>query len=196
MIVVSGGAYFTAFSMRCSRIWRSRGASASAWWRDAGLDVEVVLADDRPIESTTSCDRGLDVGRLDGGRDVRARSGPTEDRVDEAVQALDLVHRRVVPRVALGAPLRVARLATLERRVVGEELGVGPDDGERRPQLVGDERDQLAAGLVDPASSARRASASVCWRPFSTMPASRSAIARSWATSAGAERRGAARSGR
>ena len=37
----------------------------------------------------------------------------------------------------------------LERRLVGEELRVGADDRERRPQLVGDERDQLAAGLVD-----------------------------------------------
>ena len=55
-----------------------------------------------------------------------------------------------MPRLALGAPVRVARLAALlERRVVGEELRVGPDDGQRRPQLVGDERDQLAAGLVD-----------------------------------------------
>ena len=41
-------------------------------------------------------------------------------------------------------------------------------------------------------SASTRASASVCWRPFSTIPASRSAIAPSWATSCVAERRAAA----
>ena len=148
-IVVSGGAYFTAFSIRCSRIWRSRGASARAWWREPGPDLEVVLADDRPDRVDDLVDRRLDVGRGDrrglGGDDPDGR----QDRVDEPVEPLDLVHRRVVPRLALGAPVRVARLAALERRIVAEQLRVGPDDRERRPQLVGDERDQLGAGLVD-----------------------------------------------
>ena len=47
------------------------------------------------------------------------------------------------------APREVARLAPAQRRLVGEQVGVGADDRERRPQLVGHERDQLAAGLVD-----------------------------------------------
>ena len=37
----------------------------------------------------------------------------------------------------------------LERRLLGQQVGVGADDGERRAQLVGDEGDQLAARLVD-----------------------------------------------
>ena len=36
-----------------------------------------------------------------------------------------------------------------QRRLLGEQVGVGADDRERRPQLVGDEGDQLAARLVD-----------------------------------------------
>ena len=43
----------------------------------------------------------------------------------------------------------VARFAAAQRRLVGEQVGVGPDDRQRGPQLVGDQRDQLAAGLVD-----------------------------------------------
>ena len=36
-----------------------------------------------------------------------------------------------------------------QRRLVGEQIGVGADDRERRAQLVGDQRDELAARLVD-----------------------------------------------
>ena len=72
-----------------------------------------------------------------------------EDRVDEAIEPLDLLERRAVPGGARLAAGHVARFATAQRRLVGEQVGVGPDDRQRRPQLVGDERDQLAAGLVD-----------------------------------------------
>ena len=72
-----------------------------------------------------------------------------EDRVDQAVEPLDLLERRPVPRRAGLAARDVARFAAAQRRLVGEQVGVGADDRERRPQLVGDERDQLAAGLVD-----------------------------------------------
>ena len=34
-------------------------------------------------------------------------------------------------------------------RLLGEEVRVGTDHGERRPELVGDEGDQLVAGLVE-----------------------------------------------
>ena len=47
------------------------------------------------------------------------------------------------------APLLVARLAALERGLLGEQLRVGAHDRERRPELVGDHRDELGARLVD-----------------------------------------------
>ena len=40
-------------------------------------------------------------------------------------------------------------VAAGQRRLLGQQVGVGADDRERRPQLVGDERDELAAGLID-----------------------------------------------
>ena len=87
-------------------------------------------------------------GVTDGGI-LRHDPDRGEDRVDEAVEPLDLLERRAVPRRARLAPGDVARLAAAERRLVGQQVGVRADDRERRPQLVGDERDQLAAGLVD-----------------------------------------------
>ena len=47
------------------------------------------------------------------------------------------------------APARGRATRGRERRLLGQQVGVGADDRERRPQLVGDEGDQLAAGLVD-----------------------------------------------
>ena len=72
-----------------------------------------------------------------------------EDRVDQPVEPLDLLERRPVPGGPRLAPRQVARFAAAQRRLLGEQVGVGADDRERRPQLVGDERDQLAARLVD-----------------------------------------------
>ena len=54
-----------------------------------------------------------------------------------------------MPRRSRLAAGHVARFAAAQRRLVGEQVGVGADDRERRAQLVGDERDQLAARLVD-----------------------------------------------
>ena len=42
------------------------------------------------------------------------------------------------------APLDVARLAAGQRRLLGQQVGVGADDGQRRAQLVGDQGDELA----------------------------------------------------
>ena len=72
-----------------------------------------------------------------------------EDGVDETIEALDLLERGAVPRGARLAALDVARFAAAQRRLVGQQVGVGADDRQRRPQLVGDEGDQLAARLVD-----------------------------------------------
>ena len=47
------------------------------------------------------------------------------------------------------APLDVARFAADEIGLIGQEVGVGADHREGRAQLMGDERDQLAACLVD-----------------------------------------------
>ena len=54
-----------------------------------------------------------------------------------------------MPRGPRLAPVDVARLAPDERRLLGQQVGVGADDGERRAQLVGHEGDELAARLVD-----------------------------------------------
>ena len=125
-----------------------------------------------------------------------AAGGSGTTRTDARIESTSRSSRSICSSVAScqaarwRAANRVARLAALERRIVGEEVRVGADDGQRRPELVGDERDQLAPGLVDRAERSTRASASACWRPFSTIPASRSAIAPSCATSPGVKSRG------
>ena len=45
--------------------------------------------------------------------------------------------------------LDVARLAAGQGRLLGQQVGVGADDGQRGAQLVGDQGDELGAGLVD-----------------------------------------------
>ena len=150
VIVVSGGAYLTAFSTRCSRIWRSRGGSARACSRTRRPRRR---PGGRPrsgrSEADDLVDDGLDVDRRDAGGPLGHDADRGEDRVDEAVEPLDLLERGAVPRGARLAARDVARLAADERRLLGEQVGVGADDGQRRPQLVRDERDQLAARLVD-----------------------------------------------
>ena len=54
-----------------------------------------------------------------------------------------------MPRGTRLAARHVARFATAQGRLVGQQIGIGADDGQRRPQFVGDQRDQLAARLVD-----------------------------------------------
>ena len=85
----------------------------------------------------------MELGRL-----VRYDAHGLQDRVHEAVQPLDLVHRALVPRGAGRAALRVPRRAAVEVRLLREQVRVGADDGERRPELVGHEGDQLVARLV------------------------------------------------
>ena len=109
------------------------------------------MAEERRSSAGDLGDDLADVGRLDdrGGRPGTIR---TDARIESTSRSSRSICSSVgaMPARALGAPGRVARLAALERRVVGEQLRVGADDRERRPELVGDERDELAAGLVDP----------------------------------------------
>ena len=80
---------------------------------------------------------------------VRDHPDRCEDGVDEAVEPLDLLERARVPPRAAGAPLRVARRAVRERRLVREQVRVGAHDRERRAQLVGHERDELRPGPIE-----------------------------------------------
>src|SRR3990172_455805 len=121
---VPGGAYFVAFSMRCSRIWRRRGASATAWRRT-------------PPPKTTSWRPRIG----DSSRTTSWTSSSTSGGADPAGPA--------APPPPPVAPFLVARRATLEGRLLGQEVGVRPDDRERGSELVGDEGDDLGPGLVD-----------------------------------------------
>ena len=149
VIVVSGGAYLTAFSTRCSRIWRRRAGSVRANSRMPSRSSSRWRASSGASSVAASLDDLADVRRLE----VRGRLGADphggENRVDQPVQPLDLLHRRAVPAGPALAPLLVPRLAAVERRVLRQEVRVGADDRERRPQLVGHQRDQLGAGVVD-----------------------------------------------
>ena len=111
-MVVSGGAYLTAFSTRCSTIWRSRGGSARACSRGAPLDRDLVAAEQRPERAQDLARRGASTSTgLTARRVLGHDPDRGEDGVDEAVEALDLLERRAVPRGARLAPLDVARLA-------------------------------------------------------------------------------------
>ena len=113
-------------------------------------DLDAVVGEQRPERSrSTSSTRGLDVDRDDRRGVLGDDPDRGEDRVHEPVEPLDLLERRAVPGRARLAAHDVARLAADERRLLGEQVGVGADDRERRAQLVGHERDELAARLVD-----------------------------------------------
>src|SRR6266536_3188655 len=102
-IAVSGGAYLTAFSTRCSTICRRRGGSARPWSRTLGRISTRWRSRIGRSEATTS-----------------STSTP-----------------------------RSTGVTTAQWRLVGQQVGVGPDDRQRRPQLMGDQGDELAARLVD-----------------------------------------------
>ena len=112
-------------------------------------DLDAVRLEERPERGDDFVDERPEVDRADRRRALGHDPDRRQDGVDEAVEALDLLERRPVPRGAGLAPRDVARFAAAQRRLVGQQVGVGADDRERRPQLVGDERDQLAARLVD-----------------------------------------------
>jgi len=108
-----------------------------------------------PTEAVVAQEGPQDLDRLgDGDADVERRSREgrqpfpldrDEDRVHQPVEPGDLVDRCVAPVVRARPGGRVADAPG----GVGEEVDVGADDGERRPQLVGHEREQLGTGLVE-----------------------------------------------
>ena len=69
-----------------------------------------------------------------------------EDRVHEAVQARHLVRGAGPP--VLDDASAAGAVGVVGGRGVGEQVHVGAHDRERRPQLVGDDREQLGAGRV------------------------------------------------
>ena len=106
-----------------------------------------------PGEQRRQLRRGLldhlaDVRRLELRGRLGADAHGSENRVDQPVQALHLLHRRAVPAGPALAPIRSRDL----RPSSGGSSAGGPcrrDDRERRPQLMGHERDQLGPGVVD-----------------------------------------------
>ena len=131
--------------------WRSRAASAMTWRCTSARTSSAMVAEER---AELLDDLGHDDGRVDGqvhGRRILAplRSDRGDDRVDQPIDALDLGDDRVVPLRPCRASHRVARAAAVERRLLGEQVGVGAHDGEWRAQLVRHEGDQLHPALVE-----------------------------------------------
>ena len=105
----SGGAYLTAFSTRCSTIWRRRGGSARPCSRTLGAISIAVAFEDRTERGDDLVDQAAEVDRHDRRRTLRNDPDGGENRVDQPVQPLDLLERRVMPAGARPAALHVAR---------------------------------------------------------------------------------------
>ena len=112
--------------------------TSTGWFASSGRTRAEDLLDDR-----------LDIDRRDTRGSLRHDPDRGEDRVDEAIEALDLFEGRAMPRGPRLAPLQIARLAPDQGWFLGQEVGVRADHGERRAQLVGHEGDQFASGFVD-----------------------------------------------
>ena len=116
---------------------------------DPTFDLHLVPAQERRQSAEHLADELGDIHRLDGGRLVRDNADRREDRIDKAVEALDLADRAVVPVGSLSAACRIPGIATIELGLLGQEVGVGANDGQRRPQFVRDDGDELGSCLVD-----------------------------------------------
>ncbi len=108
-----------------------------------------MVAQERAEPADDLVEEGRDIDRHDVRRPLVERSYRGQDRVHQPVQPLDLVDRPVVPLVPGPAADHVATLPPDEGRLLGEQVGVRPDDGQRCAQLVGHERDQLGSSLVE-----------------------------------------------
>ena len=184
VIVVSGGAYLTAFSTRCSRIWRSRGGSARPWSRALGRDLDRVAVEDRP-------ERRRRPRRRRSARSIGVTAaGPSgTTRTDARIESTSRSSRSICSSVARCQAARVSRRSrsrdsrptsggsSASRSAYARTTASGV-----RSSWVTRAISSLRASSIA-LSASTRASASDCWRPFSTMPASRSATAPSCATS-------------
>ena len=116
---------------------------------DPAFDDHPMVAQERAEPADDLVEEGRDIDRHDVRRALVERSYQGQDRVHQPVQPLDLVDRPVVPLVPGPAADHVATLPPDEGRLLGEQVGVRPDDGQRCAQLVGHERDQLGSSLVE-----------------------------------------------
>ena len=123
VMVVSGGAYLTAFSTRCSTIWRSRGGSARAWSRTLGRTSSRWLAEDRAgATSSDLVDERLDVDRRDRRPGPPARPGPrpgSSRRGGRAARSARASRRATPPRVSRRSMSRDSRPRAAARRRAG-----------------------------------------------------------------------------
>ena len=94
-----------------------------------------------PSDSTIVSTTVGDVDRPEGRRLLAQDAQAGQDRVDHRVEPVDLAEGLRLQRAVPSTPPAAGRRA--------DELEARPDDRERRPQLVGDDRDEAGARLVD-----------------------------------------------
>ena len=94
---------------------------------------------------TVTRDRADDVERVAAQAREALPADGGEDRVDQPVEPRDLVRGPGAP----GLDEVGGRLRGVARGGVGEEVDVGAHHRQRRPELVGDHREQLRAGRVE-----------------------------------------------
>ena len=102
------------------------------------------------MSSTTSSSRSAPTS-IGTHLDRAFGAGPNrgQDRVDQAVQTVDLAEGALVPLLAQCPTLRIAARPAVQWWVVGEQVGVGAHDRQGRAQLVGHHRNQLGSSLVE-----------------------------------------------
>ena len=122
-----------------------------------------MAAEDRPERGQDPVDDRREIDRLEAGRLLA--QDPQAGRIESTVGSSRSTWRSASssqwPRLA------EAGLADLRT----EQLEVGANDRERRPERVGDDRDQVGAGLVDGAEAVDLGLGLRWRRPFSTRPA-------------------------
>ncbi len=142
--VPPSGEYLTALSRRFASTCRSLSGSAAIAGRPAGATTD----ESQAFRNTRLCDLG-DLGH-DRGRvapldldlhPTRLEAACPEDVVDDPREPVRLARDHIEETVALLRLHRDLAVAKRHRRAV--------DRGERRPQLVGDGRDEVRLQLLD-----------------------------------------------
>ena len=143
-IVAPGGAYLAPFSSSKLEDLGEPGRVADGVLGPVGIAFEPMASQEwgEAGEHLVHDRAELEAPHVDGQQPV----GPhrVQDRAHQLVQALHLARGRLVP---------VAHLRVLWGGRLGQEVQVGADDGQRCPQLVGDDRDQLGARVIDAAQA-------------------------------------------